>query len=944
MMSAGTADSRWIFVIAFLAVLLVAAGLRFSGLSARPVGLHYDEAANGILAGEIARGLKMPIFIPSYTGKEALFFYWAALWMKVSGITPLALRLAAASTGLVTVAVTVWVIYELLHHLPEARWIALAAAALLATSFWHLVLSRYGFRAITQPLLQALTVASLWRGLRIGRPRTAAPAGNGWLLVAGLFCGLTAYTYLAARVFPIPLTVALVAFLILGRHEWRERLWQLTLFVAVAALALAPLGYYWLTHPGSFMTRARQVAADNLSDVWEGTVACLRMFFLQGDPYIRFNLPHRPLFTPVVAPFFVLGLLVASWRLLSLLRDPHPSSSSLSLASWILLLVLTPLMLLPSAVATDEITPSNLRAVGLLPFVYVFPALGMWAVIHTFRRLLKPGQRLTSFLFPLSCFLLLFLSAFAVVPTYAEWASSSALYYAADGDLVDIAAYLNRADLTHTTPYVASRHYRHPTLAFLAEDYDRIRWLTGGRTLVFPSQGDALFLFPRSVSESLGWVQSILPEETLTAAPLGPDGAAAFYAYQVPGAYQVTPARSLSANLGRLVRLLGYQVLEEPCSGDSVEIAVWWDVVDTPDQRDYRPVLRLADQWGFIWGETQPFHYASEQWTTGERIVDYLSIPVAPGAPPGDYAVRFALYSPGADARLPVLNEAGAYAGTYVELPLQLARAKTSWTIEELSIRDRFDAHIDGLTLLGANLDTSTARPGEPLYLTLFWRADKMRLPSYDVSLQLDELSLYQGDPVHGTYPFGEWAVGEVVADRHDSRLPLDTPPGRHPVRVSVAGTALELGHVTVQRPERTFEVPPIAHSLGVTLGERVELLGYDLSTDSVSPGETLVLTLTWRATVEMDTDYAVFTHLLAPDGSMTGQRDGQPVDGSYPTSLWLPGEIVQDVYEIPVRLDAAPGEQRLEVGMYVAQTGTRLPVESLADDAVTLQAVTVTE
>ncbi|MGD9029517.1 MAG: hypothetical protein PVG25_06860, partial [Anaerolineae bacterium] len=60
-----------------------------------------------------------------------------------------------------------------------------------------------------------------------------------------------------------------------------------------------------------------------------------------------------------------------------------------------------------------------------------------------------------------------------------------------------------------------------------------------------------------------------------------------------------------------------------------------------------------------------------------------------------------------------------------------------------------------------------------------------------------------------------------------------------------------------------------------------------------------------------------------------------------------LPGEVVRDVYDIPVRPDAPAGEHRLEVGMYVAQTGTRLPIDGIdgdLGDAVTLQRVTVTE
>ncbi|MGD2148782.1 MAG: hypothetical protein PVH41_18970, partial [Anaerolineae bacterium] len=497
--------TRRIYIAALLSVLIVAALLRLNGLSERPVGLHYDEAANGILAGEIASGAKAPVFIPSYTGKEVLFFYWTALWMKLLGTTPLALRLAAASIGVLTVAATVWATYELLLDHPDARWLALIAGGFLATSFWHLVLSRYGFRAVTQPLLQALTVAALWRGLRANSPSHLVPLRLVWFVVAGLFCGLTAYTYLAARAFPVPLAVALVALLVLDRDVVRVRLLQLTTFVGTAAMVLSPLGHYWITHPGSFATRTRQVAAGTAADAWQGLVACLGMFFLRGDPYVRFNVPHRPVFTPIAAPLFILGMAVVVAQLARDARAPDTGRLVLSTPSGVFLLAVVLVMLLPSALATGDITPSNLRAVGLLPFVYALPAMGLGALIGWLRRLLEPQGWAHRWMLPVAALLLLFLSAPAVAATYQGWSTSSALYYAADGDLVDAAAFLNQADLNDAVPHVASRHYRHPTVAFLAKDYEEVRWLTGGRTLVFPADGEALFLIPRSASQALQW-------------------------------------------------------------------------------------------------------------------------------------------------------------------------------------------------------------------------------------------------------------------------------------------------------------------------------------------------------------------------------------------------------------------------------------------------------
>lgn len=934
---------------ALLIILLAATGLRIHRLCDRPLGLHYDEAANGILAGEIARGLKTPIFIPSYTGKEVLFFYWTALWMKALGITTLSLRLGAATLGVITVGVSAWAVCELLRDRGEAPWIGLTSAAFLAVSFWHVLLSRYGFRAIAQPLLQALTVAALWRGIRPTPTRQRSWRDGAWLVLAGLFCGLTAYTYLAARAFPVPLAVALAALVAADRRHRRQRLGQVLIFVSTAALTLAPLAHYWLTHPGSFSTRARQVAAASWRDAWRGLVACLKMLFVEGDPYVRFNLPGRPLFGPFVAALFLLGLGAAIWQVTRLLRSSRRAEQPVSLAALVFLVVLLPVMLLPSALATDEITPSNLRTVGLLPFVYVFPALGIGTLATLWRRVNvnRFGGRVGSGLFPVACLFVLAFCGARTARGYYTWSSSPALYYATDGELVDIADYLNDSDLSSATPYVASQHYRHPTVAFLADDYDCIRWLIGGSSLVFPPDGEALLVVPRSASQDLDWVRSMVPEHALADAPPGPDGEPGFWAYRLEISEAPTPSRQRTANLGHVAELLGYTVTNQPRSGESVEVAVWWTVTGPANQPDYRPVVRLTDPWGSSWGESQPLHYPSEQWREGELIIDHPSIPVEIGTPPGNYVIQFGLYAPGANVQLPVLDDRGAYAGQHVALPVTVRRAAAAGFVEELRIENRLDAAINGLMLLGTRLDRTVARPGETVPLTLFWRAEETPLPAYEIRIGLGEITLHQGAPVHDTYPFSSWEAGEMVTDRYNPRLPLDTPAGQHPLVVEIRDEntrTLTLGEITVQAVDRNFDIPTLSHSVGITLGRSVEILGYNLSSDSVSAGETLTVTITWRALREMTTDYTVFAHLLAPDGSMTGQQDVQPVAGSYPTTLWAPGEVVSDVYQIPVDRGAPRAEHRLEVGMYIAETGSRLAVPGQEDDAVTLQRVRVTD
>ncbi len=91
-----------------------------------------------------------------------------------------------------------------------------------------------------------------------------------------------------------------------------------------------------------------------------------------------------------------------------------------------------------------------------------------------------------------------------------------------------------------------------------------------------------------------------------------------------------------------------------------------------------------------------------------------------------------------------------------------------------------------------------------------------------------------------------------------------------------------------------------------------------------------------------MATDYTVFVHLLGPDGQVWGQVDRAPGDGQRPTSGWLPGEVLLDRYAVPLEVGAPSGVYRVEVGLYEAATGRRLPVKDangspLPDDRVLL-------
>jgi hypothetical protein len=153
-------------------------------------------------------------------------------------------------------------------------------------------------------------------------------------------------------------------------------------------------------------------------------------------------------------------------------------------------------------------------------------------------------------------------------------------------------------------------------------------------------------------------------------------------------------------------------------------------------------------------------------------------------------------------------------------------------------------------------------------------------------------------------------------------------------------------------RKERTtkgmahFTTPTVRHPLEASLGDRVMFLGYDLDTTSARAGDTLHLTLYWQALTQMDESYTVFTHLLDKDDRIWGQRDNPPKSGTLPTCCWVKGEIIADEYHIPIQPNAPPDRYVIEVGMYQAETGQRLPIidqeGQIIDDRVLLEKITV--
>jgi hypothetical protein len=282
----------------------------------------------------------------------------------------------------------------------------------------------------------------------------------------------------------------------------------------------------------------------------------------------------------------------------------------------------------------------------------------------------------------------------------------------------------------------------------------------------------------------------------------------------------------------------------------------------------------------------------------------------------------------------------------------------------EVSIARRTKRQYGDLTLLGHDYQGGTYQTGDIVSLDLYWRA--RRAPAHDLAFSFQLADATGGiwasqsiAPAVG-YPTSHWQKGEFVRAKHRFRVPLDVLEGEYALWLAPgdddpassiwpwSDRRVWLGALSVRAPdtERTWEIPPMQNQLGVFLDDKIGLLGYDLQDSTVRPGQVVSCTLYWRGLQEMDVNYTVFTHLVAPDGTIWGQWDNQPQQGGAPTTRWIPGQVIVDAYQIPLSPDAQAGSLTLRVGMYDLLTMSRLPVletsGALVGDSISIAEIEV--
>ena len=264
-----------------------------------------------------------------------------------------------------------------------------------------------------------------------------------------------------------------------------------------------------------------------------------------------------------------------------------------------------------------------------------------------------------------------------------------------------------------------------------------------------------------------------------------------------------------------------------------------------------------------------------------------------------------------------VIRPAYAYPSTIAALP------------EEVT---RLDAQLgQGLTLVGAEVETKTAEAGDPVWLTLYWKihSELEDPPEFALSIfgrDFIEVAKYHSYHGRGMYPANLWKPGQIVADRFSVRLDdeFEVPTlGRVLISVIDGDQSAQAGEVKIipaNWPE--IETPDLAQ-----IGDVIALSSAEFSPAQIKAGDTVHLAVQWHVLQKPDADLTTLVHIGQPDQPPLATGDRPPLQGDYPTRVWEAGEVIDDIYPLVLPADLEAGRYPLWIGLYDSKSLVRLPV-----------------
>lgn len=365
-----------LFVVAV--TVLAAFLLRIIEIEWHPYSFNNDEGHMGSAGLCILEGKCTNFFSLGWAYQPQPAFIPYAISIALFGKTALAVRLISVITGTLAVLAVYLFAREVFNK--KLAWVS---AVLLSSLPIHAHFSRMGVDNIVDSLTTTLVLWLLFRGVKHGSMLS--------FLAAGIFAGLSVYTYPGSLLAPAFGMGALALLALRTRRFLRVYARHITTFVLAIIVVVTPIMGYYATHSEFFLARMKkegilqngalqkemQTTGKSAADILLKQFSKASFVFVATDaPYSFFNSP-KPYLPPVGAVIFVFGLLYTCWRV----KDPRCT---------VLLAWFWGVVILGSALTASP--PTSQRILMSLPPLVIMMALSMVKILEA---LTKLGRSIT---------------------------------------------------------------------------------------------------------------------------------------------------------------------------------------------------------------------------------------------------------------------------------------------------------------------------------------------------------------------------------------------------------------------------------------------------------------------------------------------------------------------------------------------------------------------
>lgn len=119
---------------------------------------------------------------------------------------------------------------------------------------------------------------------------------------------------------------------------------------------------------------------------------------------------------------------------------------------------------------------------------------------------------------------------------------------------------------------------------------------------------------------------------------------------------------------------------------------------------------------------------------------------------------------------------------------------------------------------------------------------------------------------------------------------------------------------------------PPQEFPSGANFGDAIQLTSVIVSPSRGEAGQSVRVLANFKVLSKIDRDYMIFVHVEDVDGRVDRLNVDHP-PRMKPTSQWVPGELVQDVFDIPIPVGMPVRGLSVVLGFWDPKSDQRLTI-----------------